>query len=135
MTDETKSAILHHGRFGEFSVSGFLVQGNGACGKDRRGWVLTFKESAASHHPDREHRYWVCEEGFREVLDGDLREGLSGTSSFHFKEKIADVPKAVRQAALEAIALWESGLPPIEERCQSRCTAANKMGTDFCTVF
>jgi hypothetical protein len=134
MTDKTKLADLHSGRFGEFFVSGFFIQGNGLCGRTRRGWVVALRESAASNHSDQEHRYLVYETDFQEVLEGDLSKGVFGAPSLVFDEKIADVPPAMKKAALEAIAIWESQVRPAEGRCLSRCNPAKRMGTDYCAV-
>ena len=133
MTDKSKPADLYSGRFGKFSISGFLVRGYGSCGKPRWGWILVLKESD-SHPSDQDHRYLVYETDFQEVLEGDLRKGPPGAPSIVFDKKIAAVPQAVRKAALEAIAVWESRLQPVYGRCLSRCTSAKRMGTDYCAV-
>lgn len=130
MTANTEPNLRNAGEFGGFAVEGALVQGSGACGKARRAWALTLSGAAGD-----EHRYWVCDGDFRRLLEGDLRQSHSGASSFYFEERIVEVPPQVRQAALAAVGAWEGNLPSLEDRCLSRCTAARKIGTDFCTVF
>ena len=131
----TRPDALYSGDFGAFTVTGALLRGSGACGKRRQGWLLTLRETAAAAHTDGNYRYWVCEGDFRKLLEDDLRQDLGRPSWFEFEEGIASVPEDVRQTALEAIRDWESRFQPDENRCLARCTAAQKMGTDFCTVF
>ena len=130
MTDSTKPEALHSGRFGKFQVSGFFIQGNGLCGKPRRGWVVALNESVADH----DLRYLVCETDFQRVLEGDLSRGIIGAPSLVFDEKFVDVPPAIRNAALEAIAIWESEVGPADGRCLARCSPAKRMGGDYCPV-
>jgi len=132
MTDQTKPETLHSGRFGEFSISGFFVQGYGICGKPRWCWVLALKESD-SHPSDQEHRYLVCDKNFREFLEGDLSKGPAGAPSLAFDKEIVEVPEALRTAALEAISVWEGQSQPVEGRCLSRCSPSKK--TDKCGLF